>query len=213
MVKVVTDLQQRALYFSRAPIPWTREGRRPGCASQRSHAGARRHLGIYAYRVAALRRMRRCRRASTNCSSSSSSCARSITAWTIRVADALVAPGRRRQHCGRSRRPWKRCWRSAAELAAAAPEIRYSSRAGPSNPCSAVVGGGPTTVCGRCSGTAPAGAGACGIRACSVPALPTWVEAGAGSVSRGVGAASSGRRCGALGAARRLRCAVLGVSP
>jgi 3-deoxy-manno-octulosonate cytidylyltransferase (CMP-KDO synthetase) len=50
VVKVVTDLRQRALYFSRAPIPYVREapaGLEP----------ARRHLGIYAYRVGALRRL------------------------------------------------------------------------------------------------------------------------------------------------------------
>src|ERR1019366_4143917 len=53
VVKVVTDAQQRALYFSRAPIPWSRDGR----LSQSSHAGARRHLGLYAYRVSALLRL------------------------------------------------------------------------------------------------------------------------------------------------------------
>ncbi|MGH8144478.1 MAG: 3-deoxy-manno-octulosonate cytidylyltransferase [Steroidobacteraceae bacterium] len=57
VVKVVTDGHQRALYFSRAPIPWAREGAPSGLTSQSSHAGARRHLGIYAYRVAALSRM------------------------------------------------------------------------------------------------------------------------------------------------------------
>jgi hypothetical protein len=57
VAKVVTDLQQRALYFSRAPIPWARDGAPAGLASQRSHVGARRHLGIYAYRVSALRRI------------------------------------------------------------------------------------------------------------------------------------------------------------
>ena len=51
VVKVVAAADGRALYFSRAPIPWEREGgaSQPGCA--------RRHLGIYAYRVAALRQL------------------------------------------------------------------------------------------------------------------------------------------------------------
>jgi 3-deoxy-manno-octulosonate cytidylyltransferase (CMP-KDO synthetase) len=55
-VKVVTDAQGRALYFSRAPLPWDRDGAaaRP---AQMSFAGARRHIGIYAYRVAALHRL------------------------------------------------------------------------------------------------------------------------------------------------------------
>ena len=56
-VKVVTNLQGRALYFSRAPIPWNRDGASQGLSSQRVFAGARRHVGIYAYRVGALRRL------------------------------------------------------------------------------------------------------------------------------------------------------------
>jgi 3-deoxy-manno-octulosonate cytidylyltransferase (CMP-KDO synthetase) len=50
VVKVVTDPGGRALYFSRAPIPWDRD-------NQKSFQGARRHIGIYAYRVSALLRM------------------------------------------------------------------------------------------------------------------------------------------------------------
>jgi 3-deoxy-manno-octulosonate cytidylyltransferase (CMP-KDO synthetase) len=56
-VKVVTDRGDRALYFSRAPIPWDRDGATAGLSSQRSYAGARRHIGIYAYRVGALQRL------------------------------------------------------------------------------------------------------------------------------------------------------------
>jgi 3-deoxy-manno-octulosonate cytidylyltransferase (CMP-KDO synthetase) len=56
-VKVVTDASGRALYFSRAPIPWNRAGADSGPASQTDPGGARRHLGIYAYRVAALKRL------------------------------------------------------------------------------------------------------------------------------------------------------------
>ncbi len=57
VVKVVTDGRQRALYFSRAPIPWSRDGAQQAPWSQRSHEGARRHLGLYAYRVSALLRL------------------------------------------------------------------------------------------------------------------------------------------------------------
>jgi 3-deoxy-manno-octulosonate cytidylyltransferase (CMP-KDO synthetase) len=57
MVKVVTDPEGRALYFSRAPIPWNRDTAPASLVSQRSFAGARRHVGLYAYRVAALRRL------------------------------------------------------------------------------------------------------------------------------------------------------------
>jgi 3-deoxy-manno-octulosonate cytidylyltransferase (CMP-KDO synthetase) len=53
-VKVVTDLDGRALYFSRAPIPWDRDH---GPSGQFDYAAARRHLGLYAYRVSALMRL------------------------------------------------------------------------------------------------------------------------------------------------------------
>jgi 3-deoxy-manno-octulosonate cytidylyltransferase (CMP-KDO synthetase) len=47
-VKVVTALDGRALYFSRAAIPFDRD--------QSGFAGYRKHLGIYAYRKSALER-------------------------------------------------------------------------------------------------------------------------------------------------------------
>ncbi|HEY3787093.1 MAG TPA: 3-deoxy-manno-octulosonate cytidylyltransferase [Steroidobacteraceae bacterium] len=56
-VKVVTDPHGRALYFSRAPIPWDRDGAPMGLISQRVFDGAWRHIGIYAYRVGALLRL------------------------------------------------------------------------------------------------------------------------------------------------------------
>lgn len=56
-VKVVTAANGVALYFSRAPIPWNRDGATQGLTSQTRFAGAQRHLGIYAYRVDALKRM------------------------------------------------------------------------------------------------------------------------------------------------------------
>jgi len=59
VVKVVIAHDATALYFSRAPIPWSREGAPGGLASQRDFAGALRHVGIYAYRVGVLRRITR----------------------------------------------------------------------------------------------------------------------------------------------------------
>ena len=57
VVKVVTGAQQRALYFSRAPIPWHRDAFRAGRALPADAAGAwLRHIGIYAYRAGFLRR-------------------------------------------------------------------------------------------------------------------------------------------------------------
>lgn len=57
VVKVVSAQDGTALYFSRAPIPWTRDGAPQGLSSQTSFTGAQRHLGIYAYRVEALQRV------------------------------------------------------------------------------------------------------------------------------------------------------------
>jgi 3-deoxy-manno-octulosonate cytidylyltransferase (CMP-KDO synthetase) len=54
VVKVVLREDGAALYFSRAPIPWHRDGAPAGLASQSRHAGSLRHLGIYAYRCRAL---------------------------------------------------------------------------------------------------------------------------------------------------------------
>jgi len=56
-VKVVVGQEERALYFSRAPIPWDRDGAPAGLATQRSFAGALKHIGMYAYRVRALQRL------------------------------------------------------------------------------------------------------------------------------------------------------------
>jgi 3-deoxy-manno-octulosonate cytidylyltransferase (CMP-KDO synthetase) len=57
VVKIVTARDGAALYFSRAPIPWSRDGAPGGPASQRDFAGAMRHVGLYAYRVGTLRRL------------------------------------------------------------------------------------------------------------------------------------------------------------
>ena len=55
VVKVVCDHRGRAHYFSRAPIPWQREGT-ASPPPRLPDAGAWRHIGIYAYRVSALNR-------------------------------------------------------------------------------------------------------------------------------------------------------------
>lgn len=57
VVKLVAGQDGAALYFSRAPIPWHRDGAADGLASQQRFAGALRHLGLYSYRVGALRRL------------------------------------------------------------------------------------------------------------------------------------------------------------
>lgn len=58
VVKVVLDAQSRALYFSRAPIAWWRDGFASGITAlpaQPSLAPLR-HVGLYAYRAGFLRR-------------------------------------------------------------------------------------------------------------------------------------------------------------
>ena len=54
VVKVVLDARQTALYFSRAPIPWWRDGSTRG-APALSQPAPLRHIGLYAYRVGFLR--------------------------------------------------------------------------------------------------------------------------------------------------------------
>jgi 3-deoxy-manno-octulosonate cytidylyltransferase (CMP-KDO synthetase) len=54
VVKVVLDAHGRALYFSRAPIPWWRDGSAPGAAALPQERPLR-HIGIYGYRVGFLR--------------------------------------------------------------------------------------------------------------------------------------------------------------
>lgn len=56
-VKVVMAADGAALYFSRAPIPFDRDGASHGLASQSRYGAAYRHLGVYAYRVSALKRL------------------------------------------------------------------------------------------------------------------------------------------------------------
>ena len=52
-VKALRSLDGRALYFSRAPVPWPRD-RLTAAGTPAQFAGAWRHIGIYAYRVRSL---------------------------------------------------------------------------------------------------------------------------------------------------------------
>ena len=56
VVKVVCDARGRALYFSRAPIPWARDAFAEGRDDLPTQLDALRHIGIYAYRAGFLRR-------------------------------------------------------------------------------------------------------------------------------------------------------------
>ena len=56
VVKVVLDAAGRALYFSRAPIAWWRDGFVQGIHTLPSQPAPLRHVGLYAYRAGFLRR-------------------------------------------------------------------------------------------------------------------------------------------------------------
>ncbi len=57
VVKVVLDRHRSALYFSRAPIAWWRDGMAPGTTADTLPSPAPlRHIGLYAYRAGFLRR-------------------------------------------------------------------------------------------------------------------------------------------------------------
>ena len=55
VVKVVLDAGGRALYFSRAPIPWARDARAQGRRALPAPAPLR-HIGLYGYQAGFLRR-------------------------------------------------------------------------------------------------------------------------------------------------------------
>jgi 3-deoxy-manno-octulosonate cytidylyltransferase (CMP-KDO synthetase) len=56
IVKVVLDAAGRALYFSRAPLPWQRDGNGDGARVLPTDPAPLRHIGLYAYRAGFLRR-------------------------------------------------------------------------------------------------------------------------------------------------------------
>ncbi len=56
VVKVVLDRRQVALYFSRAPIAWWRDGMSTGAPPSLPSPAPLRHIGVYGYRAGFLRR-------------------------------------------------------------------------------------------------------------------------------------------------------------
>lgn len=56
VVKVVCDAAGCALYFSRAPLPWWRDGNADGITALPTTPAPLRHIGIYGYRAGFLRR-------------------------------------------------------------------------------------------------------------------------------------------------------------
>lgn len=91
VVKVVTTLDGRALYFSRAPIPFDRDSAAQGTAAR--PAAARRHVGLYAYRVGALARLAALKPTALERLERLEQLRALEHGMEIRVADARVAPG------------------------------------------------------------------------------------------------------------------------
>jgi len=89
-VKVVTDTEGRALYFSRAPIPWERDGAKAG---KQSLVGARRHVGSYGYRVSGLLRMASLPRTALEQHEKLEQLRALENGLEIRVADSVEQPG------------------------------------------------------------------------------------------------------------------------
>jgi len=92
VVKVVTDRARRALYFSRAQIPFARDAAAAGVDAQ-APAVTRRHIGIYAYRVGALRRMAALPTGTLERLEALEQLRALEYGMRICVADALVSPG------------------------------------------------------------------------------------------------------------------------
>jgi 3-deoxy-manno-octulosonate cytidylyltransferase (CMP-KDO synthetase) len=93
VVKLVADASERVLYFSRAPIPWLRDGATAGLLSQQQWQGARRHVGLYAYRVGALQRMAALPPSALEVAEKLEQLRALEAGFEIRVADSEVPPG------------------------------------------------------------------------------------------------------------------------
>jgi 3-deoxy-manno-octulosonate cytidylyltransferase (CMP-KDO synthetase) len=93
VVKVVCDGEGRALYFSRAPIPWNRSGAAAGLMTQTDAGGARRHVGLYAYRVSALTRLAALPPGALEVREKLEQLRALENGLVIRIAEACAAPG------------------------------------------------------------------------------------------------------------------------
>lgn len=93
VVKVVARTDGMALYFSRAPVPWDRDGFAAVPPDARRHRGARRHLGLYAYRVAALRALAAAAPAALEQRERLEQLRALAMGFSIVVADAVEEPG------------------------------------------------------------------------------------------------------------------------
>ena len=89
----MADANERALYFSRAPIPWHRDGTTGAVPAQGQWQGARRHVGLYAYRVGALQRMAALPASGLEQAEKLEQLRALEAGFEFRVADGIVPPG------------------------------------------------------------------------------------------------------------------------
>jgi 3-deoxy-manno-octulosonate cytidylyltransferase (CMP-KDO synthetase) len=93
VVKVVKADNDTALYFSRAPIPWHRDSAAGGLNTQTQFNGAQRHLGIYAYRVGALKQLTQLAAGALEVAENLEQLRAMQAGMRIVVANATVQPG------------------------------------------------------------------------------------------------------------------------
>jgi 3-deoxy-manno-octulosonate cytidylyltransferase (CMP-KDO synthetase) len=89
-VKAVRARDGRALYFSRAPVPWPRDAVTDGRPAR--YDGAWRHIGIYAYRVSGLLRFAGASPSTLECTERLEQLRALEMGMTIRLVTLAVAP-------------------------------------------------------------------------------------------------------------------------
>jgi 3-deoxy-manno-octulosonate cytidylyltransferase (CMP-KDO synthetase) len=93
VVKVVARADGLALYFSRAPVPWDRDGAADSAPGRERHRDARRHIGLYAYRARALSALAAAPPAPIELRERLEQLRALWLGLGIAVADAVAAPG------------------------------------------------------------------------------------------------------------------------
>lgn len=99
-VKVVRNLDGDALYFSRSPLPWPREhwgasvalGNSPETHLEGSHFTFLQHVGVYAFRLAALQRFTKLEPSALELTEGLEQLRALEEGWKIQVVDATDAP-------------------------------------------------------------------------------------------------------------------------